>query len=402
MWRTVRALVVALTCLSMTACGWFGCRKKPKNYSKPLPPGENALVKLTDPADYPDFGTGFKNRDGLIEAIDYSLQYYEHPSSRNFFPYRVPNDQGITHERAVETLKAFKKVLAEAKDATDLHRLVCERFDVYMSRGCDEQGTVLFTGYCTPIFDGSLKRTPEFRYPLYKRPPDLVIKPDGTPVGRRTPSGEIVPYYTRREIETKQLLAGKGLELVWLRDPLEVYIAHVQGSAKIRLPDGKMITVGYHGKTDRPYSSLGLALVSDGKIKLDDLSLKTIIEYFEKHPHEKSHYIYVNDSYVFFTRREGPVVGSLNVPVTPYRTIATDKAVFPRGLLAYVVTKAPVIKSNGKVAMEPFYSYALDQDTGGAIRSAGRCDIYMGVGPEAMLLAGRTRAEGKLYYLAIK
>ena len=402
MWSTLRAILVGSLCVAMTSCGWLGCRKKPKDYAKPLPPGENALVKLTDPKDYPDFGVGFKNRDGLAQAIDYSLEYYKHPSSKQYFPYKVPNDQGISHERAVATLENFKKVLAEAKDAADLHRIICERFDVYMSRGCDEMGTVLFTGYCTPIFKGSLTRSPEYNYPLYKQPDDLVKKPDGTPVGRRTEAGEIVPYYTRREIETQQILAGKGLELAWLKSPLDVHIVHVQGSAKIELADNSTLSIGYAGKTDRPYGSVGLALVADKKIPAEDLSLQKMIEYFDKRPHEMKTYVYKNDSYVFFAKQEGEPRGSLNLPVTPYRSVATDKAVFPRGLLSYAVTKAPKMTSAGTVSLEPFYSFTLDQDTGGAIRSAGRCDVYMGIGPEAMLLAGRTRAEGKLYYLATK
>jgi membrane-bound lytic murein transglycosylase A len=402
MWPTLRAVLIGLLCLTMTSCGWLGCRKKAKDYSKPLPPGENALVKI-DPKDYPDFGVGFKDRTGLVEAIDHSLWYYKQPSSKEFFPYKVVNDpKGISHERCVATLEDFKKVLGDAKDATDLQRIITERYDVYMSRGCDELGTVLFTGYCTPIFRGSLVRTPDFNYPLYKRPPDLVTKPDGTPCGRQTESKEIVPYYTRKEIETQQLLAGKGLELVWLRSPLDVHIIHVQGSAKIELPDSTVVNVGYHGKTDRPYGSVGLALVADKKITPDELSLSKMIEYFNAHPHEMKYYVYKNDSYVFFQKQEGEARGSLNVPVTSYRSIATDKAVFPRGLLSYAVTKAPRRTSAGKVTLEPFYAFTLDQDTGGAIRSAGRCDVYMGVGPDAMLLAGRTRAEGKLYYLAIK
>jgi len=401
MWSTLRAVLIGLLCLAMTSCGWLGCRKKAKDYAKPLPPGENALVKI-DPKDYPDFGVGFKDRAGLIEAIDHSLEYYKKPSSKEFFPYKVPNDQGISHDRCIATLEAFKKLLGEAKDATDLQRLITERYDVYMSRGCDELGTVLFTGYCTPIFKGSLVRTPDYNYPLYKRPDDLVTKPDGTPVGRRTESGEIVPYYTRREIETQQILAGKGLELVWLKSPLEVHICHVQGSAKIELPDSTTMNIGYAGKTDRPYGSVGLAMVADKKIAPEELSLAKMIEYFDKRPHEMKTYVYKNDSYVFFQKQEGEARGSLNAPVTPYRSIATDKAVFPRGLLSYVVTKAPKMGSSGQVTLEPFYAFTLDQDTGGAIRSAGRCDIYMGVGPDAMNLAGRTRAEGKLYYLAVK
>jgi membrane-bound lytic murein transglycosylase A len=225
---------------------------------------------------------------------------------------------------------------------------------------------------------------------------------DGKPLGRRLESGEIVPYYTRKEIETRQLLAGKGLELVWLRDPLEVYIAHVQGSARIILPDNKEFNVGYAGKTDHEYTSLGLSLVADKKIAMEDLSLQEIIKYFEKHPHELKPYTYKNELYVFFTQRDGGPYGCLNAPVTPYRTVATDKTIFPRGLLAYVVTKTPKMQAKDKVSLEPFYSFVLDQDAGIAIRAAGRSDIYMGVGPEALLLAGRTRSEGKLYYLAVK
>ncbi len=402
MWSTLRAVLIGMLCLAMTSCGWLGCRKKPKDYTRQLPPGENALVKI-DPKDYPDFGNGFTNREGLVQAIDYSLEYYKRPSSQKSFPYKVSNDpKGISHERCVMTLEQFKKVLGEAKDATDLQKIITERFDVYMSRGCDEMGTVLFTGYCTPIFKGSLVRTPDYSYPLYKRPDDLVTQPDGTPCGRRTESGEIVHYYTRREIETKQLLAGKGLELVWLKSPLDVHIIHVQGSAKIELPDSTMLNVGYAGKTDCPYGSVGLALVADKKIPAAELSLSKMIEYFDKHPHEMKTYVYKNDSYVFFQKQEGEARGCLNVPVTPYRSVATDKAVFPRGLLCYAVTKAPKLGSAGKVTLEPFYGFTLDQDAGGAIRSAGRCDIYMGVGPDAMLLAGRTRAEGKIYYLATK
>ena len=411
MWKLARNALIVLLTLSMTSCTWLGCRKnlfgcvlcrRKPDYSKPLPPGMVALRLLTDPADYPDFGSGFRNRDGLVEAIDHSLEYYAKPSSQQFFPYR--SDPPISHARAVATLEAFKAVLAEARDPSDLNRIIADRFDVYISVGCDDKHTVLFTGYCTPIFDGSLTRTAEFRYPLYKLPPDLEKQPDGTPLGRRTKDDQIVPYWTRREIDGGKKLIGLGLELVWLRDPLEAFVVHVQGSARIKLPDGSMLDIGYHGKTDRPYTSMGRALVADKKIHADDLSLQSIFAYFKKNPHEIRHYMFLNESYVFFLQREGRPHGSINAPVTPFRTIATDKgqAIFPRGLIAYTVTRIPQRKTRDEVTLEPFYSFCLDQDTGGAIRSAGRCDIYMGIGPEALLLAGRTKAEGKLYYLAVK
>src|SRR5262249_22688589 len=158
------------------------------------------------------------------------------------------------------------------------------------------------------------------------------------------------------------------------RDRLEAYIVHVQGSARILLPDGKEFRVGYAGKTDRPYRSIGEALVQDHRIQRDDLSLIAIKDYFARHPDDLQHYLYLNDSYVFFQQiQEGPY-GSLNAKVTPMRTIATDKTVFPRGGVAYVDTMLPKLSAVGAVEKLPYRGFALDQDTGGAIRSAGRCD----------------------------
>ena len=113
---------------------------------------------------------------------------------------------------------------------------------MYESVGCDDNGTVLFTGYYTPIFDCSLTRTEEYRWPLYKQPPDLVKNAAGACLGRKLPDGSIVPYYTRKEIDAG---AVKGQELVYLKDPFEAYICTVQGSARLKLPDGSWFDIGY-------------------------------------------------------------------------------------------------------------------------------------------------------------
>lgn len=365
-------------------------------YSQPLPPGKMALEKVDDPALFPDFRKGFHSRDRVLLAIERSISYFKKPSSKEHFPYL-----DISHSRALRSLEVFREVLLSARSAEELQIEILRRFDVYRSVGCDGRGTVLFTGYCEPIYDGSLVRTEVYRYPLYKQPPDLVKMRDGTPLGRRTESGEIVPYYTRREIEEGALLEGRGLELVYLRDKLEAYIVHVQGSARIRLPDGKEMEVGYAGKTDRPYTSIGELLIKDGKIKRAEMSLQKIKEYFREHPGELDHYLHQNECFVFFTETKGGPFGSIGVPVTPLASLATDKTVFPRGCLAFVETVIPVMR-NGVVVSEPFFAFMLDQDTGGAIRSAGRGDIFIGSGPEAELLAGRTYHEGKLYYLFLK
>lgn len=373
------------------------CASQPqKDYSRELPPGMKALEKVTDPAQYPYFGSGFKDRDALLASLEQSIAYFKKPSSRKYYPY-LPE---ITHERALRTLETFRELLMTVKSPEELHSQIVRKFDVYRSVGCDMKGTVLFTAYCTPIFEGSLTPDNVFKYPLYRLPPDLVKDEEGLPLGRRTPEGHIVPYYTREEIERRNLLAG--LELVYLKDRFEAYIVHIQGSARIRLRDGREMKIGYAGKTDRPYTSVGRALVADGKISKEDLSLQGLKEFFRNNPAELDRYLYKNELFVFFSEQDGGPFGSLNTLVTPYHTIATDKTVFPRGCLAFLETMVPAMGPGRKVVTKPFAGFALDQDTGSAIRAAGRCDLYLGIGPDAELLAGKTYAEGKLYYIFVK
>ncbi|HET6204104.1 MAG TPA: MltA domain-containing protein [Planctomycetota bacterium] len=379
-----------------------GCRSTPtaepaKDYGRPLPSGQLALEKVTDPREIPDFSAGFGDRDALLGAVGRSLGYYEKPSSRRFFPYL-----GVSHDRAVASLLAFREELRAASSGTDLDRRLRERFEVYRSVGWDGSGTVYFTGYCEPVLNGSLERTGRFRYPLYRTPPDLVRTEEGVPLGRRTASGDLVPYPTRGEIDGEGRLEGKGLELVWLEDPFDAYIAHIQGSARIRLPDGSERKVGYAGKTDRPYASVADALIREGKIARRDLSLSAVRAHFRRNPEDIGRYLPVNASYVFFAEREGGPYGSIGVPVTAMCTLATDKVVYPRGALAFAETLLPRVGRSGRVRAEPWSGFVLDQDTGGAIRSAGRADLYLGTGETAEELAGHTHAEGKLHYLFVK
>jgi membrane-bound lytic murein transglycosylase A len=385
-------MTARLTCLSLLALlALSACRTAP-DYSRELPPGTMALRKVTDPLFYPDFAPGFAHREGLSQAIDQSLAYLAKPSSQQFFPYL-----DITHERVAKSLQAFKEVLGKASSGSELHRTIVERFDIYESVGWDGSGIVLFTAYCEPIYDGRLEPTAEFRYPLYSLPKNLKKETaTGKCLGRELPDGSLVPWPTRREIEEGNLL--KGLELVWLRDPLEVYVVHVQGSGRIRLPDGKEMRVGYAGKTDQPYVSLGKELVKDGRIAKEQMSLQSIKSYFRDHPDQVRDYTARNPSYVFFTQRDGGPYGSINAPLTALHSIATDKAVFPRAALAFAVTSLP----QATVVPQAFSSFLLDQDTGGAIRSAGRCDIFYGSGPDAELRAGHTQNEGRLYYIFLK
>jgi membrane-bound lytic murein transglycosylase A len=385
-----------LVLLAILAAIIMGCQRaavKPP-YDRPLPPGALALRKITNPDEIPDFKDGCYNMAGMRTAIDNSLNYLSKPSSRQFFPYG-----GITHQDAVDSLKAFRGLIDSGLRGRGLNDAIVRDFDVYISVGCDDMGTVLFTGYYTPIFEGSQSPTERFKYPLYKQPDDLVKDPFGQILGRRGAGGGITPYPPRAEIESSDML--KGGELVWMSDPFEVYIAHVQGSAKLRMRDGDLITVGYAANNGHEYQSVAKELVRDGRIASDQMSLSAMIDYFKNHLSEVAAYTQRNPRFVFFRMEHGPPRGSLNEPVTEMRTIATDKSIYPRACLAFLSTSLPRVIA-GRTYRGPYDGFALDQDTGGAIRAPGRCDVYMGQGDAAGQMAGQTYQEGRLYYLFLK
>jgi membrane-bound lytic murein transglycosylase A len=385
-------IVVLTILLSLT-----GCRKEAQigpQYDKPLPPGRHALRLITDPEDIPDFTIASCELDNLRQAIARSLNYLNKASSQRFFPCGE-----ITHYRAVASLKKFAELLDSAVVGKQLAAEIRERFDVYTSVGCDDRGTVLFTGYYTPIFDGSLEQTERFKYPLYAQPSDLVKGDDGETLGRRLDSGQIAPYPSREQLQTSDQL--QGTEVAWLSDPFEVYIAHVQGSAKIRTSSGELITIGYAANNGHEYRTIVKPLIADGKIAAADMNLTTLIEYFRQHPDQVDRYVSKNPRFVFFRIGEGDPRGSLNEPVTTMRTIATDKSIYPRGCMSFLSTKLPR-DSGGSIVTRPYTGFALDQDTGGAIRAPGRCDVYMGIGDRAGTMAGQVYQEGRLYYLFLK
>lgn len=379
-----------------------GCNKPPlepyqpgqgKDYNRPLPPGQLALRKIK-PENYPDFGRGFSDRAGLEDAIRHSIDYLSKPSSKKYYPYGE-----ITHDQALASLQEFLRVLHEAQSPQQLNQTIADRFDVYQSVGCDDAGTVWFTGYYTPIFEGRKQRDATFRYPLYKAPPDLMKDAEGNILGRRTKDGGVVKYYTRREIEEGGLL--DGTEVAWLKDPFECYVITVQGSAKLRLADGSLYELGYAGNNGHEYTPIARKMIEDGAITKNQLSLQALIAYFHQHPDKVRTYTWLNDRTVFFKPSSGGPFGSLGEPVTPYRSIATDKTVFPRGCVAFLNTNM-WLESGGQMHEEAKAAFMCDQDTGGAIRAAGRCDIYMGVGPTAEAVSGRMGAEGGLYYIFVK
>jgi membrane-bound lytic murein transglycosylase A len=331
-------------------------------------------------------------RQALLQAIAHSLTYLNTPAAADAYrQYPVP---GITRDRVRRSLIRFRQLVLTARSPAVLQAAVLREFDFYQSVGSDGAGTVAFTGYFEPTYAASRVPTAEFRYPLYRIPPNL--------------ERWSRPHPTRAQLEGTDGLQGtqgplRGLELVWLRDRLEAFLVQVQGSARLQLTDGTVMTVGYDGRTDYPYTGIGRELVRDGKILPEDLTLPTLRTYFQQHPDELDQYIPRNNRFVFFRETAGaPPTGSLSIPVTAERSIATDKTLMPPGALALIQTQLPYVTSEGTLEPHLVSRYVLDQDTGGAIRGAGRVDIFMGTGEAAGDRAGLVNVTGQLYYLLLK
>jgi len=387
-----RAILCILTILLPVL---FSCRSTP-DYNTALPEGAPALLPLGPDDEIPDFSGEWGERFEILASLENSLRWTRRPHAQQFFPIA-----GITHERALRSLVRFQELLGSTFGPDELQAAIEREFTIYKSAGWNGRGGgVLFTAYCTPLLRGSLQPDATHRWPLYALPPDLVKGRNGEILGWETTMGLLPHYPSRGAIEAGGLLEGKNLELVWLRDPLDAYIAHVNGSAFVELPDGSMYRVGYAGKNGRPYSSLGYELEDDGRIAKGTASLRSIREWAARAGEEELFdYLRRNQSYVFFTPIDGKPHGSLDVPVSAERSLATDKTLFPRGAVVFVTAQMPADAAGGA---ESFHHFLFDQDTGGAIRTAGRADIYLGIGDAAEERAGRVKVEGQLYYLFLK
>jgi len=364
----------------------LGACKTTPDYTTALPENVDALIPLGSKESLPDFSRQWEDRDELLRALDQSLSWIHREHAKQFFP-----QAGITHKRAVASLERFGQVLRTAFGPKDFKRAVNEDFQVYKSAGWNGRGGgVMFTGYCTPILRGSHTYSETYCYPLYALPEDLVKAPNGSVLGWQTRFGLQKEYPSRAAIEASNML--KGRELVWLADPIDAYLAHVNGSAFVELEDGSLFRLGYAGKNGGAYTSLAGELIDSHKIQ--EASLKAIRKWAGRSSKEEvQEYLNRNPSYVFFTPIDGTPHGSLDVPVTPGRSIATDKSLFPRAALTFV---------EGPTGQRFLNRFFFDQDTGGAIRTAGRADLYLGIGPDAEKNAGELKVEGQMYYLFVK
>lgn len=243
----------------------------------------------------------------------------------------------------------------------------------------DDGQAALFTGYFEPELDGSRVKTGRYRYPVYRMPPEALRSN---------------PWLTRREILTGSVMDGRGLEIAWVDDPVELFFLQIQGSGRIRLPDGDRIRVGYRGANGHPYRSIGVELVRRGVYDPHQVSAEVIKNWVRRNPEEGRELLFHNPSYVFFREvnkvpaDRGPL-GAMNRSVTTMRSIAVDPF--------YVKLGVPVwVEKEGK---NPLRRLMIAQDTGSAIKGAQRADVFFGTGDKAGRAAGKLRDPGRMFVL---
>jgi membrane-bound lytic murein transglycosylase A len=392
------SLFLCLFLLIITGCGIF--RKRPPEIK------ETALIKI-DSSEYPDFFDDM-DYDDLENCILESISYLNRvPSTKTFrFGQEVFN---TTH--MIRSLEYFLYFIQTKPLKNKLIQYIKENYLIYTTVGSDTPEQVLFTGYFEPVLQGSLNKDTEYQFPIYARPNDLTTidlslfsqQFKGETIVGRYVNQSVVPYYDRKEIEYERLLEGKVQEIAWLKDRLDLFFLQIQGSGKIYLDTGEIINVHYHGANGHPYRSIGKLLVDEGKISLEEISMQKILDYLRNHPEEIETVLNYNPSYVFFkVEKEGPL-GSLEVKLTPGRSIALDSRLFPPAGLAFIETKKPMINGDGTIhKWMAFSRFVLNQDTGGAIRGPSRADLFWGNGPYAEIAAGHMQESGKLYFLILK
>lgn len=373
-----------------------------KPVEKPKPPLEllssEEMPSLTDDLHW----------ESIKEAVAKSIRYYE--AVMENITYRLGHDR-VSAREMKESLLLFQEIIGSDDSDEVKQRKLKDTFDVYRAAGSDGKGSVLFTGYFEPVMTGSLEKTEEYRHPIYRTPDDTVLvnlgkfgnKYKHDKIIGRLKNRELIPYFTRGEIEDKQALKGKNLELVWVNDAIDLFFMHIQGSGKVRLPDGRLMQVSYDQWNGRPYRSIARYLLDRGKLSAQETAHQTLKKYLRDHPGELSSILNYNESYIFFRVVEDGPVGALGLSLTAERSIATDLDVFPKGALAFIKLRKPVFDENGNIkTWESFSRFVVNQDTGGVIKGPGRVDLFCGTGDDAEMMAGSLKEKGELYFLVKK
>ena len=377
----------------------FGCAKPP----------------LDEPVDTTPSFTALSSKDALILAEGLSLRHAGMSSWTELRPalednlayiLRRPQDAvcvnrpglTLTWGQLAESVNELLDMLEELDREPEL---AAERFEWLKLTP-----NTLLTGYYEPWLEASLERTEEFDVPLYSVPEDLMrvdlgrFHPrwKGQTLMYRMGEDGVEPYHDRASIDGEGVLEGQGLEIAWVREPVDVFFLQIQGSGRLVLPDGSVKHILYGGKNGRQYVSIGRLLIERGLVPREEMSMQRIRAYLSENPDQAMALFFENPSYVFFHLSDEGPFGSLGSILTPKVSVAVDRTVIPLGGVAALKT-ALVDYETGEV--DPFLSLVLAQDTGGAIKGT-RMDLFCGSGDDAEWLAGHLQERSEVFLLMSK
>lgn len=386
-----------------------GCAGLPVREKPPAP----ALVQIP-PEQFPAFSDPAE-KEGFYAAAEKSTSYFDSISGTKKF-YAV-NDRRVSPALLAASIRELVKIMKESKDEGVLNRRIRESFDLYQSTGSGGDGRVVFSSYYEPILDASLKKTEEFSFPIYSRPEDLVEisldqfdeqKWKGEKLFGRIKTGKVVPYFSREQIDFHKALAGRGLELAWFKNRADIMDLHIEGSGRLRLPDGTHMKARFSATNGLPFKGWMTVLVNSGVMDKNEITHEKAKKYLLEHQDIEPWILSTNRRYTFFELvplkdpSEGPP-GTLGIPLVGGRSVAVDPKIFPLGALAYMEAPLPRVTDSGDVLGITLDSrFVLCQDTGGAIQGPGRVDFFAGHGPKAKEFAFNLWEQGKFYILLLK
>jgi membrane-bound lytic murein transglycosylase A len=341
------------------------------------------------------------SRESLQEAIRKQLSVMEHADLTR--RVRI-GPRHVTRQHLVDTLHAFMDLLEQDISDEEFNRRLNEEFEV-ITAGYHRAGRpVVFTGYYTPIIPARREKAQDYVFPLYQKPewyPETRAELKRS--GYRLTQVRDQTLLTREDIDGRQALSNQQLELAWLKDDLERYFLHIQGSGYLAFPDGTLQAVQYMGSNHFPYHSVGKQMLKDGVIKPDQGSMQGMKQYFRDHPEDIDKYLFRNNRYIFFQMSSSSPRGSGGAELVAGRSIATDKSLYPAGGLVHITIEKPILNDELEITgWQKVSRFVIDQDTGSAIKGPGRVDLYFGVGEAAGAGAGHYKRTGYMTYLLKK
>lgn len=391
-WRPHRAPLVGILCLTLVA----GCAR-PRSVEPELAFRETSITTdvISDDLHFAGLADAIQAQQGILRGSPQKVM--------EFGRWKITRGE---YAAALDQLAATLR--SPISDSEKL-RYIRDNFAFLEWYGGKDWGEILVTGYFEPVLRGSLRRTETFSQPLYARPHDLLtvdlkqfsprFKEEGA-LKARIEKNAVVPYFSRAEIDSRQALKGRGLELAWV-DPVDAFFLQIQGSGTVRTTKGEELHLTYAEKNGHRYEPVGKYLKE--RLAPAPVTMQRIEEVAHAMtPAERAELFEKNPSYVFFKKSKERAITAMGIPATPGRTIASDPKYAPRGSLAFIDLATPVIpaKDGGEPgAPTSVERFVVNQDTGGAIKGTDHIDLFWGRGDDAKRVAGVLQHQARILFL---